>query len=327
MRASRLVSILMLLQGRGRLTAQQLADELEVSIRTIYRDLEALGASGVPLYGDRGPTGGYSLVDGYRTRLTGLTSAEAEAMFLAGLHGPARALGLGANLAAAEQKLMAALPAELRSRAGRVSERFHLDPVTWFSDADEPAHLLALAEAVWEQRRLRVRYRRWDAEVERTLQPLGIVLKGGSWYVVAAANEQIRTYRAARFLEIERLEDHFERPKEFDLAAFWDTWAQEFESRMHRLRAQARVSPHGLMMMEHLFSPSVVREVRESQGPADRDGWTEVQVPLESLKYGFADLLPLGAEIEVLGPPELRERMMSIVAAMERVYSAASRQM
>ncbi len=209
MRASRLVSILMLLQGRGKLTAQQLADELEVSIRTIYRDLDALAASGVPLYGDRGPAGGYNLVDGYRTRLTGLTPAEAEAVFLAGLHGPAQALGLGPNLAAAEQKLLAALPVELRTRAGRVTERFHLDPANWFTDADEPAHLIAVAESVWEQRALRVRYRRWQGEVQRTLEPLGVVLKGGAWYVVASVDGQIRTYRAARILEIEPLERSF----------------------------------------------------------------------------------------------------------------------
>jgi predicted DNA-binding transcriptional regulator YafY len=320
MRASRLVSILMLLQGRGRLTAQQLADELDVSIRTIYRDLDALAAAGVPLYGDRGPTGGYSLIGGYRTRLTGLTPAEAEAMFLAGLHGPAQALGLGANLAAAEQKLMAALPAELRSHASRVSERFHLDPSTWFTDMDEPAHLLALAESVWEQRRLRVRYQRWQGEVVRTLEPLGIVLKGGSWYVVATVDGQLRTYRAARILDIERLPERFERPPGFDLAAFWETWAHEFESRMHQLEARIRVSPHGLVMMEHLFSSATMRAVRESERPADADGWVEVSVPLESMEYAFTDLLPLGAEIEVLGPPELRERIAVIVEAMQGMY-------
>ncbi|HEX3245103.1 MAG TPA: YafY family protein [Chloroflexota bacterium] len=325
MRASRLVSILMLLQGRGRLTARQLADELEISIRTIYRDLDGLAASGVPLYGDRGPSGGYSLVDGYRTRLTGLTPAEAEAIFLAGLHGPAQALGLGSNLAAAEQKLMAALPAELRPQASRVSERFHLDPSTWFTDMDEPAHLLALAESVWEQRRLRVRYRRWQGEVMRTLEPLGIVLKGGSWYVVATADAQIRTYRAARILDIERLPERFERPPGFNLAAFWETWAQEFESRMHQLRARVRASPRGLAMMEHLFGSARMRTVRESQCPADAYGWVEVSVPLESMEYGYADLLPLGADIEVLGPPELRERIAMIVEAMQALYRPATK--
>jgi predicted DNA-binding transcriptional regulator YafY len=315
----------MLLQGRGRLTAQQLADELEVSIRTIYRDLDALAAAGVPLYGDRGPTGGYSLVDGYRTRLTGLTRAEAEAMFLAGLHGPAKALGLGPNLAAAEQKLMAALPVELRPHASRASERFHLDTSTWFTDTDEPAHLLEVAECVWQQRRLRVRYRRWQGEVVRTLEPLGIVLKGGSWYVVATADAQTRTYRAARILDIELLRERFERPPAFNLAAFWETWAQEFESRVRQLRARVRASPRGLAMMEHLFGSARMRTVRESQRPGDSDGWVEVSVPLESREYAYADLLPLGAEVEVLGPPELRERIATVVEAMGALYRPAGR--
>jgi predicted DNA-binding transcriptional regulator YafY len=312
----------MLLQGRGKLTAQQLADELEVSIRTIYRDLDALAASGVPLYGDRGPAGGYNLVDGYRTRLTGLTPAEAEAMFLAGLHGPAEALGLGQNLTAAEQKLMAALPAELRHRAGRVTERFHLDSTSWFTDPDQPAHLIALAESVWEQHELRVRYRRWRSEVARTLQPLGIVLKGGAWYVVAMVDGQIRTYRAARILEIHKLPKHFDRPDGFNLAAFWQSWAADFESRSRQTQARVRVSPHGLVMMDFLLGSSIMRAVRETQSAPDRRGWVCVSVPLESMEYGFTDLLPYGAEIEVLEPPELRQRMRTIVEAMREVYGA-----
>lgn len=320
MRASRLVSILMLLQGRGKQTAQQLADELEVSIRTIYRDLDALAASGVPLYGDRGPAGGYALVDGYRTRLTGLTPAEAEAMFLAGLHGPAEALGLGQNLAAAEQKLMAALPSELRSRAGRVSERFHLDPSNWFTDVDQPAHLVALAESVWEQRELRVRYRRWRGEVERVLQPLGVVLKGGAWYLVAMADGQVRTYRAARFLEIERRSEHFERPKGFDLATFWRTWADDFESRSRQNHALIRVSSHGMAMMPHLFDSSIMRAVHESQTPDELEGWVRVSLPLDSVDYAFTDLLRFGAEIEVLEPRGLREQMTGIARALVEVY-------
>jgi predicted DNA-binding transcriptional regulator YafY len=315
----------MLLQGRGKLTAQQLADELEVSIRTIYRDLDALAASGVPLYGDRGPAGGYNLVDGYRTRLTGLTPAEAEAMFLAGLHGPAQALGLGQNLAAAEQKLLAALPADMRARANRVSERFHLDPLSWFTDVEEPAHLIALAESVWEQRELRVRYRRWRGEVKRTLQPLGVVLKGGVWYVVAMAEGQVRTYRAARILEIERLEQHFERPDGFRLAEFWQAWADDFESRSLQHRARVRVSPRGLAMMDFLFGPAIMRFVRSSEGPADADGWVTLSVPLESMEYAFSDMLRFGSEIEVLEPTGLRARMASIVRELQRVYEPPDR--
>src|SRR6187399_2846626 len=159
MRASRLLSILLMLQTRGQLTAGQLADELEVSIRTVYRDIEALSEAGVPVYTERGPHGGIQLVDGYRTRLTGLTADEAEALFLSGMPGPAAELGLGTVVAAARLKVLASLPGELRARASRLVERFHLDATAWFSSSDPVPHLATLADAVWEARRLRIAYR------------------------------------------------------------------------------------------------------------------------------------------------------------------------
>src|SRR6478672_5135687 len=184
MRAGRLVSLLLLLQTRGLMTAEQLARELEVSVRTIYRDVEALSEAGVPIYADRGPLGGIRLVDGYRTRLTGLTTQEAEALFLSGLPGPAAALGLGTVVTAARLKVMAALPPELRSRASRLVERFHLDVTGWFHTADPVPFLSTVAEAVWDARRVEIDYERGDRVVRRTLGPLGLVLKGGVWYVV-----------------------------------------------------------------------------------------------------------------------------------------------
>src|SRR5438034_2717540 len=211
MRASRLVNLLLLLQTRGRLTAAELSEELEVSVRTIYRDVDALSEAGVPIYAERGPGGGVRLVDGYRTRLTGLTPDEAESLFLVGMPGPAAELGLGTVLAAAQLKLLAALPPELRSRAGRVRERFHLDAPGWFREADQPPHLAAIADAVWNQHRIRIRYDRWEAhaggarlnDVTRTLEPLGLVLKSGVWYLVAHADGQLRTYRVSRVLDLE----------------------------------------------------------------------------------------------------------------------------
>src|SRR5689334_20871501 len=171
------------------MTADQLAEELEVSARTIYRDVEALSEAGVPIYADRGPLGGIRLVDGYRTRLTGLTTQEAEALFLSGLPGPAAELGLGTVVAAARLKVLAALPPELRSRATRLSQRFHLDAPGWFQSAEAVPHLAALAAAVWDDHTVRLAYDRGDRTVERTVAPLGLVLKGGVWYLVALAED------------------------------------------------------------------------------------------------------------------------------------------
>src|SRR5688500_11329902 len=192
MRASRLVQLLLLLQARGRTTAGVLATELEVSERTIHRDVDALSAAGVPIYAERGPHGGIQLIDGYRTRLTGLTGEEAEAVFLSGLPGPAAELGLGTVVAAARLKILAALPSELRVRASRLVERFHLDAAGWFHANEEVPHLAVLADAVWESRRLKLIYGRGDREVERSLDPLGLVLKAGVWYLVAASDGGVR---------------------------------------------------------------------------------------------------------------------------------------
>ena len=322
MRASRLLSTLLLLQTRGRLTARELAGELGVSVRTVYRDVESLGAAGVPLYADRGPAGGYQLLDGYRTRLTGLTADEAESLFLAGAPGPAAELGLGAVLAAAQLKLLAALPQELRSRAGRIPERFHLDAPGWFRDADQTPHLSAVADAVWNQQLIRVRYRRWarEREVTRPLEPLGLVLKGGVWYLVARASGQIRTYRVSHILELASLSERFERPAGFDLAEFWRSWSERFETGVYRGEAVVRLSPRALELLPYFFHPAATQAARESAGPPDGDGWTQVVLPIESVEHARADLLRLGAEAEVLAPPELRERMAETVGALASLY-------
>ncbi len=320
MRASRLISILLLLQTRGRMTAQELAEELEVSVRTVYRDVESLGAAGVPLYADRGPAGGYQLLDGYRTRLTGLTSGEAESLFLAGIPGPAAQLGLGTVLAGAQLKLLAALPLELRSRAGRIKERFHLDAPGWFHEGDELPHLAAVADAVWNQRALYVRYRRWGGEVDRTLNPLGLVLKAGVWYLVASVSGQLRTYRVSRILELETLNQHFERPEGFDLAGYWQTWAEQFQTRLYKAEAVVRLSPRAIELLPHFCTPEASRAAKSSAHPVDPDGWVQVVLPIESIEHAFHDLLRFGADAEVVAPQALRERMTGAADALARVY-------
>ena len=247
MKSSRLVSILLLLQTRGRMTAAQLAEALEVSVRTVYRDVEALSAAGVPLYGDAGHAGGYRLLDGYRTRLTGLTRDEAEALFLAGAPGPAAELGLGPVLAAAQLKVRAALPIELREHADRISGRFHLDAPGWYVDADETPFLHTVADAVWNNRVLYAVYRRWrePTDVQRRLEPYGLVLKAGRWYVVAGPGP--RTFRVDQILDLtpSASGEEFTRPEGFDLAAYWTAHQRDFHDRLYRSEAVVRLAPGG----------------------------------------------------------------------------------
>jgi predicted DNA-binding transcriptional regulator YafY len=325
MRASRLVSIILLLQARGRMTAEQLSAELEVSVRTIYRDVSSLHSAGIPLYGDAGPAGGYRLLDGYRTRLTGMTAAEVEALALAAIPGPATELGLGGLLAAAQLKLDAALPAELRARAVLVRERFHLDAPGWYYDGDSAPQLRAAAEAVWRQRRIEIRYRRWRAptDVTRCLEPHGIVLKAGKWYLVARGQGGMRTYRVSQILELTELADHFERAAGFRLAAYWAEGIAEFRAGLHQGEAAIRLSPAGRERIADLYDSEVAHAVDATAGQPDRDGWITATVPIESLQNAETEFLRLGADIEIVAPAELRARMSAVAQSLAAIYQPA----
>jgi predicted DNA-binding transcriptional regulator YafY len=323
MRASRLLSILLLLQNRGRMSAGALAAACGVSVRTVYRDIDALAAAGIPVYGEPGRAGGYALVEGFRTRLTGLTAAEAGALFLAGLPGPAADLGLGSLLATAELKVLAALPPSLRASAELARERFLLDAPGWFREGERPAALAAVAAAVWDQRSLRFRYAdRGGTRRERTVEPLGLVLKAGVWYLVAAHRGEARTYRVSRIDDPEPAGGRFERPAGFDLAAYWDAAADAFAEQLYAERADVRLSPRGLAALGHLADPWVARAARDSAGPPDADGWVRVSLPIESVEITVGDLLRFGAEAEVVGPPELRRLVAAAARATAARYAA-----
>jgi predicted DNA-binding transcriptional regulator YafY len=324
MRASRLVSILLLLQSKGRLTAQELADELEVSVRTVYRDMDSLAASGIPLYGETGHDGGYRLIDGYRTRLTGLTTGEAESLFLTGLPSAAADLGLGASVTAAQLKLMAALPPELRDRAGRVAERFHLDAPSWYRDADSVPQLGDVAAAVWDQRVIRVRYLRWEKphHITREIEPYGLVFKAGRWYLVAAAGATKRTYRISRILALETLDTTFERDSTFDLASYWEEYLRHFDQRRHVDSATIRISPRALARLPEIAEPAVVEAARRTAQP-DSDGWIRVTIPVDEPGQALADLFRLAPEVEIVHPAELRATMIETVQALSRVYETS----
>jgi predicted DNA-binding transcriptional regulator YafY len=313
MLASRLLSILMLLQTRGRMSATALAAEFEVSVRTIHRDIDQLSAAGVPVFADRGRCGGFQLMDGYRTNLTGLTQNEAETLFLAGLPGPMAQLGLAETLAAARLKMLAALPARMQPGAERIAARFHLDPIAWFRNAEPLPSLQAVAQAVWAERTLSLRYRRAGQETlkARKLGPLGLVLKAGVWYLVAQSGKSVRTYRVSAIFDAVMLDEPFARP-DFDLPSFWQKTSRDYEQGLYLETAEVRLTEAGLARLE----TAAMAEAARRTAKADRDGWHRCAVPIESVAVGVREFLKLGDEVEVLGPPALRAAMRETLAAM-----------
>lgn len=320
MRASRLVTLLLLLQTRGQLTAAELAAELEVSERTIHRDVDALSASGVPIYAERGPYGGIRLVDGYRTRLTGMTPDEAEALFLAGLPGPAAELGLGTVVAAAQLKVLASLPPELRARASRLVERFHLDAGDWFKASQPVPHLGAISEAVWSATRIVIDYERGDGAVRRTLEPLGVVLKAGIWYVVAQVEDQVRTYRVSRVQGTTATKERFERPEGFDLAAYWAESAAAFEREVPRVGVEVRVHPDWTHRLRAAVGAAVMNAA-ERLGE-DGEGWLRYRLRMDWPDEAPGVLVSAGPWVEVEAPSEVREAVAATAREVAARYPA-----
>ena len=317
------MSLLLLLQHRGRLTAAELADELEVSVRTIYRDVEALGAAGVPVYTEPGRNGGVQLIGGYRTRLTGLTAKEAEALFAAGVPGPVGQLGLGTVLGAAQLKLLAALPKDLAERATLTQQRFHLDAPGWFKGPRNDPHLADLATAVWEDRRIVIAYRHPGREEPGTrhLDPFGLVCKAGTWYLVARRDGELRTYRVSRVAEVSLLDEHFERDPEFELAAYWSESVDLYESVVPEIEVVVDASDAALRELTWLArggGRALVGQVPRA------DATTRVTMAFDHLGQAFSDLFRLGAEVEVIEPTELRDRIMQAASEVVARYRPAS---
>ncbi|MFZ6743973.1 helix-turn-helix transcriptional regulator [Undibacterium sp. JH2W] len=319
MRASRLISILTILQARGFATAPELAEECAVNLRTIYRDIDAMSEAGIPIYSERGSGGGYRLLDGYRTQLNGLSAKEAEALFMSGLAGAATDMGLGSVMMAAQNKLLSAMPASLREGALEMRSRFYLDAPAWFSQSEQPQYLPMVADAVWEQKRIHIRYQSWKGVKERTLEPLGMVMKGGSWYLVGRVDDMPRTYRISRIQEIAVLDQHFPRPAPFDLAAYWRKSTERLEQGMHGNTATIRLSPRGAKWREAFLSPYVYSEMQLSS-ELDAEGWCTATIPVGSLPMACAEILRFGGDAEVLEPPELRQKVMEAVANMISIY-------
>jgi predicted DNA-binding transcriptional regulator YafY len=315
-RASRLLSILILLQLRTRLTAEALAREFEVSVRTIYRDIDTLSAAGVPIYGDRGPGGGFQLVDGYRTRLTGLADDEAGAMLMIGLPEQARALGFGDAATRARNKLLAALPKAGSDEASRIAGRFHLDTVDWYRSARPVPHLTAIARAVLDRRRLEMTYESWTATRDWSVKPLGLVLKAGHWYLVAHGAGQRRIFSVADVKACAIRDETFDEPAGFDLPGWWGEQMRAFEARLRPGTAKLHASPIGLRRLRLLGA--FASEAVSKAGPPDAAGWRAVDLPLETIDAAAPMLLGIGPEIDVIEPPQLRTAIGALARAVAR---------
>jgi predicted DNA-binding transcriptional regulator YafY len=321
MRADRLLSLLMLLQSRGRMTARQLAAELEVSERTIYRDIDALSAARVPVYGQCGPEGGFALLDSYRTHLTGLTEGQVRAFFMLSIPEPLIDLGVSQELKSALLKLSAALPDALREDEKFVRQRFHLDS-TWWDPIDEPVpHLQTVQQAVWQDRKLHLAYRLPLAmEIEHVLDPYGLVAKAGVWYLVVAVHGNLRVYPFSALLDARLSQDSFARPPDFDLATFWKKWCAERRESRSAYTVAVRVAPDFLPELPRVFGERI-RTQMANAGPPDGEGWLPLELTFESLEAARERILGFGRGVEVLEPEALRRSVQDFASQIVALYT------
>lgn len=319
MRADRLLSILLLLQVHRRLTARDLAKRLEVSERTIHRDMEALSMAGVPVVAGRGTGGGWGLLEAYRTNLTGLNEAEIQAVFLSGPPRLLADLGLDKAAQAALIKLLAALPALSRRNAEEIRQRIYVDAAGWRQPGETIPFLPRLQEAIWLERKLRLSYRRGGdgAAVERVVEPLGLVAKGSVWYLVAAVEGELRSYRVSRVQDATLTDEPFVRPRDFDLAAHWEQSTTEFKANLPRYPATVRADPAILPRIRQESHYTRLQRV----GLPEADGWLTVDILFEEEHSAREYVLSFGPQIEVLEPAALREQVLEAAQGIVARYT------
>jgi predicted DNA-binding transcriptional regulator YafY len=326
-RADRLLSLVLLLQARGRATARAIAAELEVSVRTVYRDLEALAAAGVPVLTESGPGGGCRLMEGYRFPLRGLRPDEAEALLILGVPGVLRELGLDRALDAAQRQIRITAAGADEGGAALV----HLDMPRWFGGQEEVPCLRDLAQALRARRWLAVRYGpRDDVAGARptVVGPLGLVNKAGLWYLVASSAGSLQdrpgvlVFRVARIASARVLAEPFERPPSFDLAAFWRRWSAEFEASRPRIPVTLRASPGALAAFGEIFGQAAGPALAAALAP-DEDGWRVVTLSFEHERAAVGRLAGFGDQVEVLGPLSVRAGLVATARQILRRYDAA----
>lgn len=320
MRADRLISILMLLQTKGRMTAQQMADELEVSERTIYRDIEALSISGVPIYADCGPGGGYNLLENYRADLMGLTEQEIRALLMFSIPQPFKELGVGQELRGALLKLSASITDQHPSNSSNNTLRIHLDPVPWIRSNEQVPYLQILHQALMQNYKISIKYQGpFAAEIELIAAPLGLVAKTNIWYLIFQHVNHFRVIRISTIIEVKILEEKFTFPKGFNLIDFWEEWCQVAEAVRPSYPVKLNVSSDLFKLLRFFYGESfeVIEGVPTSE---NQKGWIGIILTYESFEEARTNILGFGCAAEIIEPTPLRMSVIDYAEQITRFY-------
>jgi predicted DNA-binding transcriptional regulator YafY len=315
MRADRLISILLLLQSRGKITSRELAKTLEVSERTIFRDMESLSISGIPVLAERGREGGWKLAEGYRTSLTGMNSKEIAALLLPADPHILQALGIEEDFSSAFRKLQAAASGQSVTPFSFLSERIHIDGAGWHPSRETHPCLTSLQEAVWETRKVRITYVRGEESTERLIAPLGLVAKRGVWYVVADTGGELRTYRVSRITSAEVTDDIFNRPADFHLANYWEASTLAFKSALPRYPAKLYVLDSNMRALQQERYVSILQ-----QSASNRPGWLSCEVEFNTPESAARIILSLSPGIRAASPEELVDSVSRILRETAALY-------
>jgi predicted DNA-binding transcriptional regulator YafY len=324
MRADRLLSLLLLLQIHRRMTVRELAKRLEVSVRTVYRDMEALNTAGIPITAKRGADGGWFLLDGYRTNLTGLNESEVQALFVPGPSPLLDDLGLRKAAEGALLKVLAALPVLFRRHAEEMRQRIHIDAAGWDRLDEHAPWFSLLQEAVWQERKLFLRYRRRDESVaDYLVDPLGLVAKANIWYLVGMVEQGYRVFRVSRIQSGKIADLPCIRPASFDLAVFWQQWSEHWRKQaspgLRRYPVLVRVAPSLVPHLALRYGEEIEEQV-EQAAPPDLAGWIRLTFTFETEEVAWSHILSFGSLIEVLEPQDLRKKIAQIAATLLTFY-------
>ncbi|UXH46589.1 YafY family transcriptional regulator [Rossellomorea vietnamensis] len=318
MRGDRLVSILLLLQAHGRMTAKELAEKLEVSERTIHRDMDALSGTGIPVVAERGQNGGWSLLEDYRTDLTGLKESEIRALFVSPSLHLLDDLGLTRTTEEARNKLIASLPSIVREKAKDVWNRIHIDTSSWRKQKDKTASLEMIKGAIFQETKLAITYERADGEIDdRVVEPLGLVAKGELWYLVAAKeNGDIRNYRVSRIHHAEKVDETFQRPDGFDLAHYWSSSTTSFIKTLPSFEVKVEVAPQTLSRLTFTGRFARVLEVGERRGAE----WIPVTLSFDTEEEAKGYMIGFTDQVKIVEPADLKQKVLEMAEATVSFY-------